>query len=156
MDHEQRLAAAAPGTSDLSGPSALLLDRHFVAEPYRRVEDAAERQARLAAMLATALVPRLDRFCAAIPLEHPSAANVADLAKLVLGPDEGPAAAYVTDLRQRGLPVDALFGELLEPAAQLLGQMWDEDDIDFIDVTLGVARLQAILWLLTGNCPCRR
>ena len=76
MDLEQRLAAAALGTSDLSGPSALLLDRHFVAEPYRRVEDAAESHARLAAMLATALVPRLDRFCAAIPLEKSGTARI--------------------------------------------------------------------------------
>jgi methanogenic corrinoid protein MtbC1 len=43
-----------------------------------------------------------------------------------------------------------LFSELLEPAAQLLGELWDRDEVDFIDVTLGVGRLQALLSVF--NC----
>lgn len=48
-------------------------------------------------------------------------------------------------LRERGLSMETLFVELLEPTARHLGEMWDHDECDFIDVTLGVARLQKLL-----------
>jgi MerR family transcriptional regulator, light-induced transcriptional regulator len=38
-----------------------------------------------------------------------------------------------------------LYVELLEPTARHLGTMWDNDQCDFIDVTIGVGRLQALL-----------
>ena len=38
-----------------------------------------------------------------------------------------------------------MFLELLAPAASLLGRLWDEDLCDFIEVTVGVARLQVLL-----------
>ncbi len=41
--------------------------------------------------------------------------------------------------------MEVLFVELLEPAARHLGVMWENDECDFIDVTLGVARLQELL-----------
>ena len=48
-------------------------------------------------------------------------------------------------LRDRGLSTDTLFLDLLEPTARVLGEMWDRDECDFIDVTLGIARLQKLL-----------
>ena len=48
-------------------------------------------------------------------------------------------------MKRRGLPLDVLFVELLEPAARHLGKMWEDDRCDFLDVTLGVARLQKLL-----------
>lgn len=64
---------------------------------------------------------------------------------VVIGSDLEAAAAYVLVLRGRGLTMETLFIELLEPTACHLGEMWDRDDCDFIDVTLGVARLQKLL-----------
>ena len=46
--------------------------------------------------------------------------------------------------------METLFVELLQPAAQHLGTMWDRDECDFIDVTLGVGWLQKLLAVF--NC----
>ncbi len=40
---------------------------------------------------------------------------------------------------------DVLLHELLTPAAQLLGEMWEHDSCDFMTVTLGVYRLNQIM-----------
>lgn len=40
---------------------------------------------------------------------------------------------------------EALLAELLKPAAQLLGLMWERDTCDFMTVTLGVYRLNQIM-----------
>jgi methanogenic corrinoid protein MtbC1 len=82
--------------------------------------------------------------------DHPSAKDVSELAQLVIASDGPEAADYVASLRDGGLTMDMLFAELLEPAAQRLGELWEADEIDFIDVTLGVARLQALLSVF--NC----
>jgi len=153
MDGEHR-----PGTHTLDHSAAIpdfppYLDGHFAAEPYRELGDAAERKARIADLAAFRIAPRLEVLHAAVlPPDHPTSANVAELARLVLSPDEREAAAYVADLRDHGLSVDLLFSELLEPAAQLLGVLWEDDEVDFIDVTLGVARLQALLSVYNRTC----
>ena len=59
--------------------------------------------------------------------------------------------AYVVLLLERGLPMETLFVELLEPTARHLGEMWDRDECDFIDVTLGVARLQKLLAIFNNT-----
>ncbi len=76
---------------------------------------------------------------------RPSQREIEELASLVLGPDVQAATSYILRLKQRDLPLDTLFVELLEPAARHLGKMWDDDRCDFLDVTLGVARLQKLL-----------
>jgi len=64
---------------------------------------------------------------------------------LVLGADESAAFAYVESLIARATPTDLIFLNLLAPAAQRLGEMWEDDTTDFANVTLGVSRLQRIL-----------
>ena len=63
----------------------------------------------------------------------------------MLSADIDEAARYITLLRDRGLSMERLFVELLEPCARHLGVMWDRDECDFIDVTLGLGRLQKLL-----------
>ncbi len=113
--------------------------------------DAADRQRRLAAIISQEIIPRLMlihhevlRPCEREP-NAPSQREIEELALLVLGPDVQAATNYVLRLKQRGLPLDVLYVELLEPAARFLGKMWDDDRCDFLDVTLGVARLQELL-----------
>lgn len=113
--------------------------------------DAAERQRRLASVISQEIIPRLMLIHHKVlkPCEREAnvltPSEIEGLAHLVLGPDVQAAANYVLRLRQRGLPLDVLYVELLEPAARLLGKMWDDDRCDFVDVTLGVARLQELL-----------
>ncbi len=122
----------------------------FVAEDILARKDIQSRQSRLAAIVSEDIIPRLVTIHRATlkPGESatpPTQEEIANLASLVLGPDIDAAAAYITDVKQRGLTLDVLFVELLEPAARYLGQMWEEDRCDFIDVTLGVGRLQQLL-----------
>jgi MerR family transcriptional regulator, light-induced transcriptional regulator len=123
------------------------------------IPDAVDRQRRLASIISQEIIPRLMLIHHQVltPCERepngPSQREIEDLAHLVLGPDVQAATNYILRLRQRGLPLDVLYIELLEPAARLLGKMWDDDRCDFVDVTLGVARLQELLAIFNDtNC----
>ena len=70
---------------------------------------------------------------------------VEQFAALALGNDDGAAFAYVEQLLAEGTSVEAIFLELLAPAARQLGEQWESDTTDFASVTLGVGRLQLIM-----------
>lgn len=76
---------------------------------------------------------------------HPSAEDVTELTRLVLEHDSSVATTYVDTLRNRGVPTEYIYVELLAPVARLLGEMWKADLCDFADVTIGLSRLQHIL-----------
>ncbi len=73
------------------------------------------------------------------------AAHVAEFADLVLKFDVDVLAAYINVLRQRGVDTESLLLKLFAPAARRLGEMWEADAIDFVDVTVGTSRLQQLL-----------
>lgn len=76
---------------------------------------------------------------------HGAAVHPADrdrFLELVLGPDDEGSASYVDALVRCGVPVGAIYMELLAPTAEALGRMWAEDACDFLDVTLATGRLQ--------------
>lgn len=75
----------------------------------------------------------------------PGIADVRELAKLVLGPQDEAAAGFLFGLKDRGVSLDDLYLLLLGPTATYLGHLWEQDKIDFVDVTLGVARLQRLV-----------
>jgi methanogenic corrinoid protein MtbC1 len=80
----------------------------------------------------------------------PATSDVDALAMLVLGPDNDDAFEFMLGLKGRGISLDNLHTELLEPTARHLGELWNEDRIDFVDVTLGVARLQRLVHVFEG------
>ena len=80
----------------------------------------------------------------------PSSADIDELARIVLGSDDQNAAAFVLKLKDGGISLDSLHGELLEPTARHIGELWNQDKIDFVDVTLGVARLQRLVHVFEG------
>ena len=71
--------------------------------------------------------------------------DVACLADAAISPEEGAAHSLVARLRARGLPLEAVYLDLLAPAARRLGEMWEEDTTDFSNVTLGLWRLHGVL-----------
>ena len=75
----------------------------------------------------------------------PGTSDVRALAKLVLGPQDDAAASLLLGLKDRGVSLDDLYSLLLGPTATYLGDLWEQDKIDFVDVTLGVARLQRLV-----------
>lgn len=71
--------------------------------------------------------------------------EVAAFAQVALDGTTVDAMAYVDALRARGVTLEAIYVELLEPAARSLGGMWEADLCDFTAVTLGVGRIQQVL-----------
>ncbi|MEE4207283.1 MAG: cobalamin-dependent protein [Erythrobacter sp.] len=53
----------------------------------------------------------------------------------------------------KGVSVDAIYLELLAPSARTLGEMWDRDECDFIDVTMGLWRLQEVMREVAQRVP---
>ncbi len=78
-------------------------------------------------------------------LLHVHSEDIAELARIVIEHETSVASAYVEALRNQGVPIDAIFMELLAPTARLLGEMWKADQCCFTDVTIGMARLQQIV-----------
>lgn len=58
---------------------------------------------------------------------------------------------FVEERLEKGLSIEVVCLELLAPSAAHLGAMWDDDLCDFNAVTLGVGRLQKILYKLSPS-----
>ena len=76
---------------------------------------------------------------------HVTREDISELARIVIEHDTAVASSYVDALRNQGIPIEAIFMELLAPTARLLGEMWKSDQCCFTDVTIGMARLQQIV-----------
>ena len=54
-----------------------------------------------------------------------------------------------------GTEIEAILINILAPAARRLGIMWEQDDCDFVDVTMGLWRLQEVVRELSARVPVR-
>jgi len=63
---------------------------------------------------------------------------------------------YVEAILRRGVGIDTLLVDLLAPAARRLGEYWEDDRCDFVDVTMGLWRLQEIVHELGARLPVER
>lgn len=79
------------------------------------------------------------------PNQRVTTEDIVELARIVIEHDPEVAGCYVDALRNQGVPIEAIFVELLAPTAHLLGEMWRSDQCSFTDVTVGMARLQQIV-----------
>ncbi len=68
------------------------------------------------------------------------------LTELVLRRDSAAAQAYVRSRHGAGMAVETLFIGLLSPVAKRLGEMWESDLCDFTQVTVGLWRLQQLVF----------
>ncbi len=69
-------------------------------------------------------------------------ALVSRLVGLCLESDARGVAVFVAGLHAGGALPDAIYLDLLTPAARRLGDMWMEDECSFAETTVGVLRLQ--------------
>ena len=60
---------------------------------------------------------------------------------------------HVEEYLARGIGIDAVFVDLLAPAARRLGVLWEEDMCDFLDVTIGLWRLQEVMREIAWGSP---
>jgi methanogenic corrinoid protein MtbC1 len=146
----------------------------FVSEAASRGWDRARRAAfrnretaspdALARLIESDIIPRLllnhrDNLSAmaspvtAGPADNIPASVADEFAAATLTEEVGPLLARVEGLMARGAGVEAIYLQLLAPAARRLGSWWDEDACDFVDVTMGLWRLQEIVTALAALIP---
>jgi methanogenic corrinoid protein MtbC1 len=75
----------------------------------------------------------------------PGPLEIAEFAHTVLteGPDAG--LRRIEMMVAGGLRLDAVYLDLLAPAARHLGELWEDDRCDFTDVTIGLGAMHRIL-----------
>jgi MerR family transcriptional regulator, light-induced transcriptional regulator len=79
----------------------------------------------------------------------PGSPEVEEFARIAIDTDPSAAAAYVETLRREGMPLDVIYMQLLAPAARRLGALWEADLCDFTQVTLGLWRIQQVMYDLS-------
>jgi methanogenic corrinoid protein MtbC1 len=126
----------------------------------RESSDSADDQiAGLVRTIEGEIIPRLmlahvgvERLSLSPSLHHdrvPADEDVAELTRLVVAHDAPIALSYVEAMRAQGMTVETIYVGLLGPAAQRLGDLWEEDFCDFTEVTVGLWRLQQVLRALS-------
>lgn len=117
-------------------------------------DESAAQMARLVRTIEGEIVPRLvmSRRIARVPpaagkpgAKTPDDTDVRELVRLLLTHDVAVASAYVETVRQRGATLEGICLGLLAPAARELGLLWEEDQCDFMQVTVGLCRLHHLL-----------
>lgn len=82
-----------------------------------------------------------------VPANQPAvdSGDADELARLLLMHEVDIPYAYVESVRYRGVEVRDIYIRLLAPAARRLGEMWEQDECDFMQVTMGLGRLHQLL-----------
>lgn len=90
---------------------------------------------------------------------HSRPINPEDASRFALLPLQLEAAgllkevdAFIAD----GASVETVCLDLLAPAARKLGEMWESDECDFLDVTMGLWRLQEVMREIAARVPTDR
>ncbi len=141
------LQPAAPGHRSVS---PRLGTSHDVMES----PTAPRRSERLERTIENELVPRLLASHRAGPV--PPALSMAMARELserdvdgfvaaVRSVDDSRAVQFLRDILAEGATVEAVYLDLLAPSARRLGQMWDNDECDFVEVTVSLGRMQRML-----------
>ncbi|TRD12802.1 cobalamin B12-binding domain-containing protein [Erythrobacter insulae] len=68
-----------------------------------------------------------------------------NFAKLPMRLEASNLLEEVDNFLEAGVSLDAIYLDLLAPAARKLGEMWENDECDFVDVTMGLWRLQEVM-----------
>ena len=128
---------------ELRDPSPLLLARLIEGEIIPRLLMAHRGDAVVAVV-----EPRVAPVSSGI-----KAADVEAFLNLVLHNEVHPLLVHVEKWLARGVPLESVYLDLLAPAARGLGTWWEEDVCDFVDVTMGLWRLQQIVHELAARMP---
>lgn len=115
---------------------------------------AKSRVARLAKTIETEVIPRLvrqHRKAGAPVAFSPGPAEVQAMVQALVDDSDERVLALVAQVRQRGVDVGTVFLELLTPAARELGELWEQDRVDFATVTVSLGRLQRLLRQLSPD-----
>jgi methanogenic corrinoid protein MtbC1 len=76
---------------------------------------------------------------------QPTNEDIEQLCDLLLARVEGDLTIHLLRFLDEGLTLESVLVELLTPAARQLGQLWEDDTCDFVEVTVALGRLQAVV-----------
>jgi len=79
--------------------------------------------------------------------------DVKRFARLPLSEDASVLLREVDKQLAKGVSVEAIYLDLLAPSARLLGRLWEEDECDFVAVTMGLWRLQEVMREMAARTP---
>jgi MerR family transcriptional regulator, light-induced transcriptional regulator len=102
-----------------------------------------------------AALGRRDADKDAMPLDMISSSEVERFSKLPLRMEVTDLIDEIDALLARGVSIDTIYVDLLAPAARQLGKFWEEDQCDFVDVTMGLWRLQEVLHEISARSDFR-
>jgi MerR family transcriptional regulator, light-induced transcriptional regulator len=71
--------------------------------------------------------------------------GVSEFIRLAMDIEPDAAVQFVQELIDDGVTFQRILLDLMAPAARELGELWDNDKMSFVEVTLGVARMHRIL-----------
>ncbi len=74
----------------------------------------------------------------------PEASDIEHFARCCLHNEAGISHAQLMRFRDQGLTTEQLFLQVIAPAARTLGVQWEQDQLDFSQVTLGLLRLHQL------------
>ena len=131
-----------------------------IGEPRQRARSSDSSPLRMARLIEGEIIPRLllahraDRDI--VPPAAPAFAPGEPLAfaHLSLNTEVFGLLAVIETHLDRGVPIASVYLDLLAPAARTLGDFWDNDICDFVDVTMGMWRLQQVIHELGNRAPC--
>jgi methanogenic corrinoid protein MtbC1 len=111
---------------------------------------------RLVSVIFDDIVPRLHTLHHGLSTTAPehmfSRAEITEFGALLIEDDGAGADRFVMKMRAGGRSEDMLCLGLMAETARHLGALWEEDRCSFVDVTIGVARLQKMLCAIGGLC----
>lgn len=120
----------------------------------------AHQRAKLACVIEGEIIPRLMMMHRDLSAAGdgpagliPPPVDVPGFARIVVKDEASVAAAYISVLRAGGRSIESILLDVLAPTARHLGELWEADLCDFVDVTLGLARLQQVLRDISPPAP---
>ncbi|MDB4240646.1 cobalamin B12-binding domain-containing protein [Yoonia sp.] len=75
----------------------------------------------------------------------PTEDEIAELCDALLSPQDRAADDFILNVRRNSADIEVVYLSYVAGAARRLGQLWDEDQISFMDVTLGCGKLYRII-----------
>ncbi len=79
---------------------------------------------------------------------HPN--EVVVFARALLAQKISDATELIGQLCERGVKMEAIYLQLLAPAARYLGELWESDECNFSEVTLCLWRMQTLMYDLSA------
>lgn len=76
---------------------------------------------------------------------------VEQFAKLSIVGEVDDLEDHIVKMTREGIVIETVYLQLMAPAARKLGEYWEQDVCSFTDVTIGLGRLQTLLYRLSAR-----